>query len=57
MIRKHYVSTHIFFENGGKKLRFQTNTDTCERYLRRVPKIASYISLNNTNSPNSADTY
>ena len=36
MIRKRYVLTHIVLENGGKKLRFQTNTDTCGRDLRRV---------------------
>ena len=29
----------IFFENGGKKLRFQTNTDTSERGLRSSLRI------------------
>ena len=41
MIRKRYVLTPIFLENGGKKLRYETNTDTCGGDLRRVPKIES----------------
>ena len=33
-MRKCYEWTRFFLENGGKKLRFQTNTDTCGQGLR-----------------------
>ena len=33
-MRKQYEWTRIFFENGERKLRFQTNTDTYGQGLR-----------------------
>ena len=33
-MRKRYVRTRFFFENGEKRLRFQTNTETCVRGLK-----------------------
>ena len=34
-MRKRYELAQIFFENGEKKLRFQTNTDTCGKGLNK----------------------
>lgn len=35
-MRKRCVWTRIFFKKEGKKLRFQTNTDTCGRGQQSV---------------------
>ena len=39
---KCYEWTRYFLENGEKKLRFQTNTDTCDRALGKTWKIEAW---------------